>query len=169
MKLCSRLSMTQSAAPSAPEHDQPETVPPISRSVGETLETILVVDDFDLVLKVVVAILKAARFHVLQADCSAAALALAHGYEGRIDLLLADVQMPNMTGPDLGEELKRFRPDMHVMLMSGFEGGDLLVLNYGWAYIQKPFVSKKLVQMVNTVLHTPDRSQGTREFDTSKK
>ena len=36
-----------------------------------------------------------------------------------------------MTGPELGENLKRSRPDLHVMLMSGLAGGSLLVLNYG--------------------------------------
>ena len=44
------------------------------------------------------------------------------------------------------------------MLMSGGESGNLLVLNYGWAFIQKPFVSAKLFQMITEVLHSPDRS-----------
>ena len=71
-----------------------------------------------------------------------------------------------MSGPDLGELLKKARPDMHVMLMSGGADGNLLVLNYGWAYIQKPFVAIKLVEMVTDVLHSPDRSQlGGQEFD----
>ena len=74
-----------------------------------------------------------------------------------------------MSGPDLGEALKKTRPDMHVMLMSGWVTGSLLVLNYGWAYIQKPFVPVKLVQMINDVLHTPNRSQlGGQEFDSRK-
>jgi DNA-binding NtrC family response regulator len=76
--------------------------------------------------------------------------------------------MPGMTGPELGETLKKVRPDMHVMLMSGFPGGDLLVLNYGWAFIQKPFVPKKLVEMINSVLHMPSRSQGPDQYDTRK-
>ena len=71
-----------------------------------------------------------------------------------------------MSGPDLGEALKKTRPDMHVMLMSGGDKGNLLVLNYGWAYIQKPFVAVKLVQMINYVLHSENRSQlGGQEFD----
>jgi len=58
---------------------------------------------------------------------------------------------------------------MHVMLMSGGANGNLLVLNYGWAYIQKPFVAEKLVQMINDVLHTRNRSQpGGHEFDSRK-
>jgi hypothetical protein len=45
----------------------------------------------------------------------------------------------------------------------------LLVLNYGWAYIQKPMVPVKLVQMVTEVLHSPNRSQlGGQEFDSRK-
>jgi len=64
-----------------------------------------------------------------------------------------------MSGPDLGELLKKTRPDMHVMLMSGGTEGNLLVLNYGWAFIQKPMVPVKLVQMVTEVLHSPNRSQ----------
>jgi FixJ family two-component response regulator len=63
--------------------------------------------------------------------------------------------MPGMSGPSLGTALKLTRPDLHVMFMSGFPGGDLLVLNYGWSYIEKPFVASKLLEMVNDVLHSP--------------
>lgn len=134
-----------------------------------TLETILVVDDNISVLKLVAEILKHAHFHVLSAHDGAEAIDLAAKTEGRIDLLLSDVDMPRLSGPDLGLRLKKTRPDLHVMLMSGGENGNLLVLNYGWAFIQKPFVPTKLVQMVVEVLHTPDRSQaGGQEFDSRK-
>jgi two-component system cell cycle sensor histidine kinase/response regulator CckA len=131
-------------------------------------ETILVVDDVDLVLKVAVEILENANFNVLQADSGAKAVELAKNHVGKIDLLLSDVQMPGMTGPDLGDTLKKARPDMHVMFMSGFTGGNLLVLNYGWSFIEKPFVSTKLLEMVNDVLHTPNKSQSSHEYDTRK-
>ena len=53
--------------------------------------------------------------------------------------------------------------------MSGQENGNLLVLNYGWAYIHKPLVATKLVQMIKDVLHSADRSQlGGQEFESSK-
>ncbi len=134
-------------------------------SLPGALETILVVDDNKAVLGSVVAVLEREGFQVLSATCGSAALELAAGVRGRIDLLLSDVDMPEMSGPDLGENLKKVRPDMLVMLMSGGDNGNLLVLNYGWAYIQKPFVSVKLVQMVNDVLHSPNRSQlGGQEF-----
>jgi two-component system, cell cycle sensor histidine kinase and response regulator CckA len=138
----------------------------MSQSLKQFLETILVVDDNELVLSVVVEILEREKFRVFSANNGPAALQLAEQTDGKIDLLLSDVEMPEMSGPDLGEALKKARPDMHVMLMSGGDNGNLLVLNYGWAYIQKPFVAVKLVQMVNDVLHSPNRSQlGGQEFD----
>jgi DNA-binding NtrC family response regulator len=134
-----------------------------------TCETILVVDDNPSVLRVVVAVLQAQNFHVLSADSGPSALKLAAETTETINMLLSDVEMPEMSGPDLGEKLKAARPDMHVMLMSGAENGNLLVLNYGWAHIQKPFVAVRLVRMVNDVLHSQDRSQpGGQEFDSRK-
>jgi len=136
--------------------------------LNKILETILVVDDNKFVLDTVVAILEAEHFRVLSVDSGPAALKLAETNQ-TIDLLLSDVEMPKMSGPDLGEALKKARPNMHVMLMSGGNNGNLLVLNYGWAYIQKPFVAVKLVQMINDVLHSKDRSQlGGQEFDSRK-
>ena len=134
-----------------------------------SLETILVVDDNEDVLNVVLAILRAAGFKLLSCGSGAEALELASATSGKIDLLLADIDMPQMSGPVLGEELKKTRPDLHVMLMSGGSEGSLLVLNYGWAFIEKPFVRGKLVEMITSVLHSPDRSQpGGKEFDSRK-
>ncbi len=141
----------------------------VPRPIMGTLETILVVDDSEAVLQVVVAILGHAGFRVLSADSGPNALKVAAQADGKIDLLLSDVDMPEMSGPDLGEALRKGRPGMHVMLMSGGIEGNLLVLNYGWAYIQKPFVAVKLVQMINEVLHSADRSQpGGQGFDSRK-
>jgi two-component system cell cycle sensor histidine kinase/response regulator CckA len=141
----------------------------MSGSLKGTLETILVVDDHESLLNSVVAVLEHANFRVLSADSGANAIKLAAKTGGRIDLLLSDVDMPNMSGPDLGEALKKTRPDLHVMLMSGGASGNLLVLNYGWAFIQKPFIAAKLVEMVTDVLHSEDRSQlGGQSFDSRK-
>jgi DNA-binding NtrC family response regulator len=134
-----------------------------------TRETILVVDDTEIVRKSVVAFLERADFQVLSADSAARAVELAGETDRTIDLLLSDVDMPKMSGPDLGQLLKKTRPDMHVMLMSGGVEGNLLVLNYGWAFIQKPFVPSKLIEMVKDVLHSENRAQlGGQEFDSRK-
>ena len=141
----------------------------MSDSLKGTLATILVVDDTEIVLKAVVAVLQNANYRVLPANSGPDAIKLADQTEGVIDLLLSDVDMPKMSGPHLGEILKKTRPDMHVMLMSGGSSGNLLVLNYGWAFIEKPFVASKLVEMVNEVLNSPNRSQpGGQEFDSRK-
>jgi hypothetical protein len=141
----------------------------MSGTLTRKLETILVVDDDESVLAFVVEILKRAKFQVLSADSAVNAIKLAKETKGRIDLLLSDVDMVPLSGPDLGEKLKKARPDLHVMLMSGGAKGNLLVLNYGWAFIQKPLVPAKLVQMVTDVLHSRNRSQlGGQEFDSRK-
>src|ERR1700680_2650652 len=90
-----------------------------------TLETILVVDDNEDVLKVVVQILKEANFRVLSATSGPDALKLAEETNGKIHLLLSDVDMVPISGPDLGETMKKSRLDMHVMLMSGGVKGNL--------------------------------------------
>lgn len=134
-----------------------------------SLETILVVDDNPDVLKVVVMILEAKNYEVLAATSAEGALRISHERPGPIHMLLSDVDLPGISGPDLGEKIKESRPDIHVMLMSGGHEGNLLVLNYGWAYIQKPFVGSKLGQMVFNVLNTKNRSQpGGQEYDSRK-
>ena len=134
----------------------------------KSVESILVVDDNPDVLCLVVSILETANFNILQSTGGAQAIQLAVEYPGKIDLLLSDVQMPGMSGPELGLALKESRPDLRIMLMSGGVDGSLLVLNYGWAFIAKPFLIKTLLALVNDVLHTPDRSQGIDHYDTRK-
>ena len=57
---------------------------------------------------------------------------------------------------------------MRVVLMSGYPGGALLVLNYGWHYIEKPFVASVLVRRIKDVLSGETREQSTDRFDTLK-
>jgi DNA-binding NtrC family response regulator len=137
-------------------------------SIKETLQNILVVDDDEVVRKTVVLLLEDANYRVLAADSGANAIKMAEATDAPIHLLLSEVDLPHMSGPDLGKTLKKKRPDIRVMLMSSQDNGNLLVLNYGWAYIRKEAVAAKLVQMVTDVLHAPDRSQLGDEFDSAK-
>jgi two-component system cell cycle sensor histidine kinase/response regulator CckA len=135
----------------------------------DTRETILVVDSDDGVRVSVIEVLRRADFRVLSARGGVEAINLAAENPGHIDLLLSEVDVPQMSGPDLGQALKMARPGIRVMLMSGQENGNLLVLNYGWAYIHKALIATKLVQMIENVLRSPDRSQiGGQEFDCHK-
>jgi DNA-binding NtrC family response regulator len=109
-------------------------------------------------------ILENANFTVLAAASADEAIQLA-GHAKTIDLLLSDVMMPDISGPDLALKLKKLRPEMRVILMSGYPGGGMLVLNYGWYFIQKPFVPVQLVAKINEVLDGEMRDQGTDHFD----
>jgi DNA-binding response OmpR family regulator len=121
-------------------------------------ETILVVDDTPLVLSSVSLILKNAGFTVLSASSPEEAMQISLDFAGTIHLLLTDVMMPRMSGPDLARKLVKERTGLRVMMMTGYTGGDLLVLNYGWQLITKPFVPTLLREKVDNVLYSPDRS-----------
>jgi DNA-binding NtrC family response regulator len=135
---------------------------------ADTLETILLVEDHPVLLRLVKQILEEARFAVIQASSAKEALQLEAEFPGTIDLLLSDVRMKSMSGPGLAKRLKERRPRMRVMLMSGYPGGALLILNYGWHYIQKPFVASVLVSKIKDVLRGETREQATDQFDTLK-
>jgi DNA-binding NtrC family response regulator len=123
---------------------------------GKKRETILVVDDSARVRNVVTTILEKASYRVLLAKSGANAIKVSEDFNGRIHLLVSDEQMPGMSGPDLGVALKLSRPDLQVMLMTAMADGDLLVPHYGWARIQKPFLTVKLLKIIDVVLiHSP--------------
>src|SRR5690242_3733246 len=130
-------------------------------------KTILVVEDNTALLALVQTILKEAGFTVLIAANADDAAGFAR-HPSTIDLLLSDVMMPDGTGPDLALKLKRSWPEMRVILMAGYPGGEILVLNYGWHFIRKPFVPVQLVAMINEVFKSDTRDQGTDRFDTRK-
>jgi two-component system, cell cycle sensor histidine kinase and response regulator CckA len=131
----------------------------LAQQADNTLETILVVDDQPMVRRIVCETLVRAGFCVLEADSGEQAIQAESTTDGEIHLLLSDVMMPNMTGPAIAQLLKKRRPDMRVMLMSGYPDGEMLGLNQGWHFIEKPFLAGDLVGRVNDVLHTPERGQ----------
>jgi hypothetical protein len=84
-----------------------------------------------------------------------AALLRSGEYEGVIHLLLTDVVMPGMTGPELAGRIKQSRPRMEVVFMSGYSERALLdrqVMESAGAYLAKPFSPKSLAVKVREVL-----------------
>jgi two-component system, cell cycle sensor histidine kinase and response regulator CckA len=140
----------------------------VSVNGKKTPQTILVVEDHPLLLKLVKKILEDAHFTVLSASSAKKAMRIEAEFSGTIDLLLSDVMMPGMTGPDLAKKLKDERPKMRIILMSAYPDGAMLVLNYGWHFIQKPFMPLALVGRIKDVLGSKTREQGTDHFDTRK-
>lgn len=116
------------------------------------LRTVLVVDDQTAVLEVVAKILKHHSFQVLAASSPSDAIRIGAEYSGHIDLLLSDITMAGMSGPDLAVNLSESRPQMRVMFMSGYADGRLLLLDHGWHFIEKPFIPSALVARVKRAL-----------------
>ena len=131
----------------------------------ETPQTILLVEDNAEIRSFVQQTLQEGGFEVLVAADAAAAVQIEGQFPRAIHLLLSDVRMPGMSGPELAKRLKQLRPEIRVMLMSGASENNL-ILNHGWYFIQKPFLPNGLVGRVNDVLHSEVRDQGTDHFDT---
>jgi two-component system cell cycle sensor histidine kinase/response regulator CckA len=129
-------------------------VPSLEEPQGGT-ETILVAEDEDAILRLVDRVLSKMGYTVLTANSGAAALELASNHPGRIDLLLTDVLMPNMIGPELAEQISTKRPEIKVLYMSGYTDETVVrfgVLNSTVNYIAKPFSPDKMARRVREVL-----------------
>jgi two-component system, cell cycle sensor histidine kinase and response regulator CckA len=118
-------------------------------------KTVLVVDDEPSILAVVSGLLGDDEYNILTAGTAAQALQQSRDFKGAIDLLLSDFQMPGMSGVDLATSMTLERPQLKVLLMSGFPAG-MLVLNEGWHFLAKPFVASQLRALV-TGLVSPDK------------
>lgn len=111
---------------------------------GIRRKTILVVDDEARILKMVSGFLiRNDVYNVLTATSGAEAVQLSHEHQGEIDLLLTDFRMPEMPGDVLATEMSYARPNLKVLMMSGFTDG-MLVLNEGWHFLSKPFIPSQL-------------------------
>ncbi|MBC7895437.1 MAG: response regulator, partial [Cytophagaceae bacterium] len=99
-----------------------------------------------------------AGYVVLEAPDARQALKVAEGHRGRIHLLLTDVVMPGMGGRDLANALVALRPDLRVLLASGYTDEALRshgMNDRGFALLQKPFTPDVLRQRVREVLDAP--------------
>jgi DNA-binding NtrC family response regulator len=92
---------------------------------------------------------------VLVAESSVAALTIAERHEGALHLLLTDVVMPRLSGPELATRVEAARPEVKVLCMSGYTD-DMLgrhgVGASGYALIEKPFQGDTLARKVREVL-----------------
>ena len=108
----------------------------------ETRRTILVVDDDSRVVQQASEMLAMMGYQVIPADSAEQALAVFAGLAAEIDLLLTDILMPGLTGPELAELVHRERPELPVLLMTGFAGryqgaADLIEKPFGMAELQE--------------------------------
>lgn len=118
-------------------------------------ETIMVVDDEESMRLIMADFLGQLGYQILSASNGQEALRVAEEYSGRIDLLLTDVKMEGLTGPELAEKLLKKRPEAKVVFISGFPEGSLApdgVLKPGTILVQKPFSMKLLSAKLREVL-----------------
>jgi len=118
-------------------------------------ETILLVEDEDVVRCLARTILENAGYHVLEASRGREAIRLWQELEQPIDLLLTDVVMPEASGKEVADRLREMQPALKVLFMSGYTDEAIVhhgVLDADVEFIQKPFTPAGLAGRVREVL-----------------
>jgi len=126
--------------------------------VQETPRTILIVDDELAVLTVVKCMLESCDYNILMANSATSALQIARNKDLGIDLMITDVVMPDMQGPDLAERVRELRPQIRVLFMSGYTDAEVVrvkVLDSKLSFLRKPFTSDGLRESVRRLLEMP--------------
>ena len=118
------------------------------------MKTVLVVDDEALIRMIVKKVLGKAGYTLLEADSGASAIAQAGAHPGTIDLLLSDLQLPDIRGTEVYDTLKKTHPAMRVLFMSGFGAQDSARADseLGDHFLQKPFSLSDLEEAVSRAL-----------------
>jgi len=122
---------------------------------GNPASTILVVEDNEMVREMVREMLEGYGYCVVTAADAVQAIGIAAGSQDRIELMVSDVVMPGMSGPELYEQLLVQMPDLRVVYISGYpmnpsiRGG---TLEEEVSYLQKPFTAEALLERIRLVL-----------------
>jgi PAS domain S-box-containing protein len=140
-----------SQPPEAETADKPSLYPD---SLGGS-ETLLVLEDDAIVRETTCRLLERLGYQTLSAANGPEAIEVARAHDGAIQLLVADVVMPQMTGPEAYRELVAERPDLIVLYMSGYTDEAIArhgVLEDGIDYLEKPFTVQELATKVREML-----------------
>uniref|UniRef100_Q01TA5 Response regulator receiver protein n=1 Tax=Solibacter usitatus (strain Ellin6076) TaxID=234267 RepID=Q01TA5_SOLUE len=122
---------------------------------AEAQPVILVADDEPSVRNVVTTLLLDAGYFVLSAADGHEGLELSRRYNGAIDLLITDVNMPRMNGTNLCGHLIEERPGIKVLMMSGADMREIVSQNATMPFLPKPFDGKTLKARVREILAAP--------------
>ncbi len=128
--------------------------------------TVLVVEDEPAVRRATVRVLKREGYYVLSAQNGEESLRVAEKHRGTIDLLLSDVIMPGLSGPQAAEKILQDRPDVKVLYMSGYTDEALDrygVLDDGIPLLHKPFTPQSLMTAVKKIIGDGTAGEGTWE------
>lgn len=126
-----------------------------SDDILEGTETVLVVDDEQMIIDVSKSLLAKMGYNLLTAGGGKEALEIYKAYKHKIDLVVLDMIMPDMGGSETFDQLKKINPDVKVLLSSGYsiDGQATEILERGCSgFIQKPFNMKSLSQKLREIL-----------------
>ena len=118
------------------------------------MTTVLVIEDEEVVLTVSRAVLEKLGFHVLDAKTGSEALEIVESYDGEIKLALLDIGLPDMSGDKLYPRLKEYRPNIKVIVCSGYsiDGPVQKILDAGAeGFMQKPYSLESLSRKLKEV------------------
>jgi signal transduction histidine kinase len=142
------------------DHDAQGETP--TMSVRDGSETLLLVEDNDLVRRVTAESLRRRGYTVVEARSAEEALELSATGRAQFDLLVTDVVMPGLSGPNLAARLVRLHPQLKVLYISGYTEEATAVRGNFWGgvpLLQKPFTSTQLADRVRMALKTtPSRA-----------
>jgi signal transduction histidine kinase/CheY-like chemotaxis protein len=132
---------------------------PVAGAPAGRHETVLVVEDSRELCEMIRETLEGLGYSVLTAADGEAAVAVAAAHPGPIHLVLTDVVMPKLGGPELGRILAGVRPGIRLLYMSGYADGAISregVLHPGVSLLEKPFTAETLARTVREALDRPD-------------
>jgi two-component system, cell cycle sensor histidine kinase and response regulator CckA len=135
--------------------ETPSHAPAVRPVSGRGRETILLVEDEQMLRDLARIVLRKNGYTVLEAPHGAEALSICQSHEGRIDLLVTDVVMPILSGRELADRVALLRPEIKVLFVSGYTD-DAVVRNGVMAedvqFLHKPFTPTTLASKVREVL-----------------
>jgi PAS domain S-box-containing protein len=135
-----------------------------TESMARGSETVLLVEDENGVRRATAEFLRLQGYVVLEAKDGVDALAVVRRHQSTIHLLVTDVVMPHMSGGELADELRRLRPEMRFLFVSGYAGKTVLdhkVVDLDANFLQKPYTLKQLSMKVRGALNHTATASGS--------
>ena len=138
--------------PKAEQETAPGRKPTMTQARKQGTGTILLAEDEPLLRELGETILTQAGYKILTAPTSDSLKSLIAEYSGKVDLLLTDVIMPGMSGPELVHVVKARWPQVRVLYMSGYADDEVEDLDPDAGFLQKPFTPSELTAKIAEVM-----------------
>ncbi len=132
-----------------------EPARPSGQPVDRGSETVLVVEDEELLRSFVCQALESHGYHCLEARHGVEAVEIVRDHPGQIDAILTDVVMPSMGGRELARHVKEMNPSIPILFVSAYAGVDVIrrgLIEPGVPFLQKPFTMQALVRKLREVM-----------------